>query len=124
MYRMPYRAMCSRETNRLPVAEIQRRLGSPVPNIENGSAASKPPADSKYFVYYGELWEFGIPQDGLRQGQHFALVEVDGLKERIVEQGDAFYSLSFQMGERPYAKFEGKGEKLGLFKYYCTSPKA
>src|SRR5665213_793409 len=124
MYRMPYRAMCSRETNRLPVAELQRKLGYLMPNIENGRAVSEEPADPKFFVYLGALWEFGIAQDGLRQGPHCALVEVVGLEERIIAQGDAFYSLSFRMGDQPYAKFEGRGEKIGLFSSSCTSPRA
>jgi len=127
MYRMPYRAMCSRETNRLPVMELQRKLGRPVPNIENGRAASEEPSDAKYVIYLGAPWEFGIGKYGdltSATGQHFALVEVNGLEENVLEQGCASYTLSFWGGTRPFAKFEGKGEKLGLFAYYCSSPRA
>ncbi len=118
MYRLPYRAMCSRETNRLPIAELHRRLQSQVPNIENGQMASVVPKDPKYFVYHGEAWEFGI-QNSVRD--HFKLVLVDGLNEKVLEQGEA-EAITFVMGERPYAKFLGKGEQVGSFKYYCTSP--
>lgn len=127
MYRMPYRAMCSRETNRLPVAELQRKLGHQVPNIENGRAASEETSDPKYFVYLGAAWEFGIGKYGdmaSAASQRFALVEVNGLEEQVIEQGAAYWSLSFKMGDHPYAKFEGRGEKIGLFAYYCTSPRA
>ena len=117
---MPYRAMCCRETNRLPIAELHRKLQSQVPNIEQGRAAGQEPTDPKYFVYYGEDWEFGI-QHGFGD-DHFMLVEVRGLQEKILEQGIA-RPISFVSGERPYAKFEGVGQQVGRFKYYSTSPR-
>ena len=133
MYRMQYRAMCNRETNRLPIADLQRKLGSNVPNIENGTAAGYEPIDPKYFVYYGYPWEFGVTERGRSyEGSgfytnfytnHFMLVEVDGFKEAILDMGraDSISDMRFQDG-RHYAKFYVKGQKIGKFVFYCTSP--
>lgn len=129
MYRMPFRAMCCRETNRLPIAELHQKLGSKVPNIENGRAASEEPSDPKYFVYYGYPWEFGVTEHNRGyEGtgfytNHFMLVEVDGFKETILDMGRAdSISLMRFAGSRQYAKIYGHGQKIGLFAYYCTSP--
>ncbi len=123
MYRLPYRAMCSRETNRLPVTEIQKKLGNNIPNIENGRAASEELTDPKYFVYYGYPHEFGvIDQSNPFYGNRFMLVEVNGLKETILDKGEAD-GISRHSG-RGYIKFYGRGQRTGLFSYYCTSPEA
>lgn len=112
--------MCSREHVRLPIAELQRQLQSQVPNIENGRAASQPPSDPRYFLYHGQDWEFGIRGFG---NYYFILVEVNGMREKVLERGRAD-PITFMMGERPLAKFDGIGDQIGHFKYYCTNPDA
>ena len=110
--------MCSRETTRLPIAELHRKLQSHVPNIENGRAASQPPSDPRYFVYHGQDWEFGIKGFG---AYRFVLVEVTGLQEKVLEQGRAD-PITLMMGDKPLTKFDGLGGQVGHFRYYCDNP--
>jgi hypothetical protein len=127
MYRLPYRSMASRETNRLPVGEVQKRLGSAIPNIEGlrGSDLSSVPG---YFVYLGTNEEFGFEGPG----QRFRLVEInsdDEFIEKVLDQGEvtAICKRSFapigRTSESDYVWFMGNSGKLGRYRYCCSPNK-
>ncbi|MDE1974955.1 MAG: hypothetical protein KGI49_00360 [Patescibacteria group bacterium] len=63
-----------------------------------------------FFVYYIETGEFG------QTNGRFALVEVSGIEERILDYGEAH---SITMNGAGYAHFVGVGTKVGRYEYYC-----
>ncbi len=118
MYRLPLINMCNRETNRLPIAKIVKILGCEVtPPIELRKSASEIPPSTKFFVYHYTQDELGgAPSLGKNK---FILVEADGLKEKVLDEGEASgYTVHSGLG---FLSLSVTGKKLGRFAFYCSS---
>jgi hypothetical protein len=111
MRRLPLTKMCSRETNRLPVEQIQGFLqtASDLPLEITGI----PEPSKKYFVYHFDPMELDLEV----YKHQFLLVEVDGNYERIITQGDAT-GVTFNFGSR-YISFHAFVKGIGNYAFYC-----
>jgi hypothetical protein len=111
--------MCSRETNRLPATEIEKKLGCKLslPLELRQSVTSIKPSD-KFFIYYFFPWEIGLDGDPKRSdgGAMFILTEVVWAKEIVLDRGEAG-SITINFGG--YQRFEVKGKRLGRYEFYC-----
>lgn len=137
MLRLPLLNLASRETNRLPAVEINKKLGCDprtghsLPLEQEGIIWT--PSD-KFVVYYGSDYYGELPPDHNKQTIHlrehnFLLVKVDGYHEYVIDEGTVETNLRIHMmiykGEsksRPHSHFIAYGGKLGRFSFYCTSP--
>ncbi|MFA5029548.1 MAG: hypothetical protein WC518_02225 [Patescibacteria group bacterium] len=114
--------MCSRETCRLPAAEVIRRLRNCSMDLplEIRKPASALNAKGKFVVYVIEPQEpHAIPNATLSR---FILVEVNGTMETVLDQGTC-EPLGYRTGtNNPYMYFMGRGERLdGCYEFYATA---
>ena len=134
MLRLPLLNLASRETNRLPASEINRKLGCG--GVYGGSylplELQQVPqvSDGKFVVYYssdfyGELPPNHSLQSLARRKATFLLVKVDGCREQVIDEGEVENDLKIHginMASKPWSHFIATGKVLGRFSFYCTSP--
>jgi hypothetical protein len=133
MLRLPLLNLASRETNRLPAAEINQKLGCG--GVYGGSylplELQQVPqvSDGKFVVYYGDDFYGELPPNHSRhvaRGKStFLLVKVNGCSEQVIDEGEVENDLKIQglnMGHRPWSHFIATGKVLGRFSFYCMSP--
>lgn len=116
--------MCSRETNRLPAAEIAEILGckAMLPLELRDPVTSLKPSE-KFFVSYYHEWEMWRDADTERidGGANFFLVEVSGTQEEILDYGQSGQIILHGAG---YQRIEIFGNKLGHFEFFCPLDEA
>jgi hypothetical protein len=134
MLRLPLLNLQCRETNRLPAAEINQKLGCG--GVHGGSylplELQQVPqvSDGKFVVYYGSDYYGELPPNHnrpiFRSKATFILVKVDGCREHVIDEGEVENDLKIHgintAGTRPWSHFIAKGKVLGRFSFYCTSP--
>lgn len=118
MIRIRVLATVSRENNRLPAAEINKKLGCTGLGLPFDQANDLLLAkDSGYVLYVFEPNEciFGIR----RPNGYFILVETwMGHSETILDEGEV--PLGFRVHRRQFNEIDVVGIKLGRFKFYTT----
>lgn len=134
MLRLPLLNLASRETNRLPASEINKKLGCG--GVYGGSdlplELQQVPqvSDGKFVVYYGSDYYGELPPNHsrhvFRSKATFLLVKVDGCKEQIIDEGEVENDLKIHgintPGKLPWSHFIATGKVIGRFSFYCTSP--
>ena len=125
MYRIPLINMHSRETNRLPVVEVLKKLGVAIDSelpLEIQRGITSMTSSGKYIIYILNAMTDLFPNDlgskGLDLNDRFLLVEVNRTEETILDSGTV-HCLRGHAGQRPYIDFHGRSKKIGYFAYYC-----
>lgn len=114
MVRLPLIGMCSRETDRLPAAKVNKLLNTNSLPLEVAGGNIEP---SKKFIIY-----FEYPEELQNYGEfytnQFRLVEIIAeFQEKIILTGIAS-AMSFNFGSE-YVTFHGDSEKIGNYAFYC-----
>ncbi|MBC7766692.1 hypothetical protein H7Y21_01735 [Arenimonas sp.] len=88
------------------------KLGCTGKDLSLGGVGEHPEPSTKFFIYHEKT-------DAIGWMHHkFRLVEVDGFKETIIDEGKADGFAHNFSPERPYSKFHLVGKKLGTFNAY------